>query len=59
MCPLSDRAMMGTPLSSIAKVDGDYRFPVSGNYLTFYRVRGGDVHIDRIHKAAADMNVTL
>ena len=42
---LRDRALIGTPLSSIADVDSDYRFLVSGNYMVFYRANG---NIDRV-----------
>lgn len=38
----------GALLASIANVDSDYRFIVSGNYLIFYRVSGMDVYVDRI-----------
>ena len=39
---------IGAPLSSIADTDADYRFLVTGSYMTFYRVHGNDVYIDRI-----------
>lgn len=45
---LKNHALLGAPLSSIASVPGDYRFLVTGNYLTFYRVSGSEVYIDRI-----------
>ena len=45
---LRDHALIGTPLSSIADVDSDYRFLASGNHMVFYRVNGNDVCIDRI-----------
>ncbi len=45
---LIDFAEMGTLLSSIANVESDYRFLVHGNYLTFYRVQGDDVYVDRV-----------
>lgn len=45
---LSDFAGIGAPLSSIADTDADYRFLVTGNYMTFYRVYGNDVYVDRI-----------
>lgn len=38
----------GTPLSSVADIESDYRFIVSGNYLVFYRAYGKDVYIDRV-----------
>lgn len=45
---LADFSGIGAPLSSIADTDADYRFLVTGNYMTFYRVHGHDVYIDRI-----------
>ena len=45
---LENYAEMGTPLSSIADVEIDYRFLVTGSYLTFYRVHGSDVYVDRV-----------
>ena len=39
---------LGPPLSSIADVESKYRFLVTGNYLSFYRIDGEDVSIDRI-----------
>ena len=45
---LKYHALIGTPLSSIADVDGDYRFLVSGNYMVFYRASGNDIYIDRV-----------
>lgn len=45
---LREHALIGTPLSSIADAEGDYRFLVTGNYITFYRVQGSDVYVDRI-----------
>ena len=41
-------AELGAPLSSIANVEEDYRFLVSGSYMIFYRVMGSDVYADRI-----------
>ena len=35
---LQNHAQAGTPLSSIADIESDYRFIVSGNYISFYRV---------------------
>ena len=52
--PLKNFVKMGTPLSSIADIGTDYRFLVSGNYLVFYRVQGGDVYIDRILYGRSD-----
>ncbi len=39
---------LGSPLASIADTDADYRYLVTGNYLTFYRAHGSDVFVDRI-----------
>lgn len=45
---LKEQAFSGTPLSSVADTESDYRFLVSGNYLVFYRAYGKDVYIDRV-----------
>lgn len=45
---------IGALLSSIAEVESDERFLVTGNYLTFYRVRGDTVFIDRILNGRCD-----
>ena len=45
---LENFSEMGALLASIANVDSDHRFLVSGNYLIFYRVSGMDVYVDRI-----------
>lgn len=45
---LENHAEMGTKLSSKADVESDYRFLVTGSYLTFYRVHGSDIYVDRI-----------
>ena len=45
---LEEFAELGAPLSSIVDIETDYRFLVSGNYLTFYRVDGKSVFIIRI-----------
>ncbi len=45
---LADFAETGALLSSIADVDSDYRFLVTGSYLTFYRVYGSDIYVDRV-----------
>ena len=51
---LQDHAQVGTPLSSIADIESDYRFIVSGNYISFYRACGNEVFIDRILYARRD-----
>ena len=45
---LADFPELGPPLSSIADVESTYRFLVSGSYLSFYRIDGNDVSIDRV-----------
>ena len=45
---LRKHSLIGTSLSSIADVESDYRFLVTGSYLTFYRVYGSDVYVDRV-----------
>lgn len=45
---LRTHAFAGPPLSSIADVESDYRFLVSGKYLVFYRAYGNTVYVDRI-----------
>lgn len=47
-------AKAGAPLSSVAGVESDYRFLVSGNYLSFYRTYGKEVYVDRILYARRD-----
>lgn len=41
-------AGLGPALSAIVDVKNDYRFLVTGNYLTFYRVSGAEIYIDRV-----------
>jgi len=45
---LWDFAEIGAPLSSITEFESDYRFLVCGKYIAFYRVKGIEVHIDRV-----------
>ena len=45
---LENFSEMGALLASVANVDSDHRFLVSGNYLIFYRVSGMNVYVDRI-----------
>lgn len=51
---LQNHAQAGALLSSIADVESDYRFIVSGNYISFYRAYGKNVYIDRILYAHRD-----
>ena len=41
-------AQAGAPLSSVTDIESDYRFIVSGNYISFYRAYGKEVYVDRI-----------
>lgn len=45
---LADFAETGAPLTSVADIESDYRFLVTGNYLTFYRVYENEVFVDRV-----------
>lgn len=45
---LEDFPELGALLSSVTKLESDYLFLVSGNYLVFYRVDFQNVYIDRI-----------
>lgn len=51
---LQNHAQAGASLSSIADIESDYRFIVSGNYVSFYRAYGCEVFIDRILYARRD-----
>ena len=39
---------LGAKLSSITDAETDYRYIVSGNYITFYRISQNDIYVDRI-----------
>lgn len=41
-------------LRTYAEVESDYRFIVSGNYISFYRAYGNEVYVDRILYARRD-----
>ena len=45
---LYDHALLGAPLSTVAEVESDYRFLVSGNYMVLYRANGNKIYIDRV-----------
>ncbi len=47
-------AQAGVPLSSVADIESDYRFIVSGNYISFYHTYGKEVYVDRILYARRD-----
>ena len=44
----------GAPLSSVTDIESEYRFIVSGNYISFYRVGDENIYIDRILYARRD-----
>lgn len=39
---------LGPPLDSIVDVKSDYRFLTTGKYLTFYRILGEEIRIERV-----------
>lgn len=39
---------LGANLSVITDTETDYRYIVSGNYMTFYRISQNDIYVDRI-----------
>lgn len=45
---LVDFPLSGAPLESIIDFSNDYRFVVSGNYISFYRYIDDTVFVDRI-----------
>lgn len=56
---LRTHAFADAPLSSVADVESDYRFLVSGNYLAFYRAYENTVYVDRILYGRRDYLRTL
>ena len=51
---LQTHAQAGAPLYSIVDIENNYRFITGGNYISFYRVCGSEVYIDRILYARRD-----
>ena len=51
---LQTHAQIGVPLSSVALIESDYRFIISGNCISFYRACGREIYIDRILYARRD-----
>lgn len=51
---LRNYAKVGAPLSSVMDIESDYRFIVSGSYISFYRAYGNEVYVDRILYARRD-----
>lgn len=47
-------AKAGAMLSSITDVESDYRYIVSGNYMSFYRIHENEIYVDRILYARRD-----
>lgn len=47
-------AQAGPALSSVTDVVSDYRYMVSGSYVSFYRTYGENVYVDRIIHARRD-----
>ena len=51
---LREHALLGALLSSVADIDSDYRYLISGSYMIFYRTADRHVFIDRILYARRD-----
>ena len=51
---LREYPLIGAPLRVAADVETDYRFLTTGNYLTFYRVCGENVYVERVLYARSD-----
>ena len=51
---LKDYPKLGLELSSKVKVNTDYRYLISGNYLVFYKIEGNYISIYRILHARRD-----
>ena len=51
---LVDFPLSGAPLASIIEFETDYRFIVSGSYMSFYRYIDDTVFIDRVLYARRD-----
>jgi plasmid stabilization system protein ParE len=45
---LKDSPEIGTPLSSVVDIETNYRFIVSGKYISFYRYEEPTCFVDRI-----------
>lgn len=39
---------LGARLSAITDTETDYRYLVTGNYMTFYRISADNIYVDRI-----------
>lgn len=40
--------LIGTPLSSVIKIETNYRYLVCGQYTAFYRYENDTVYVDRV-----------
>lgn len=45
---LEDFPNLGPSLDSIMDIKSDYRFLTTGRYLTFYRILGDEIRIERV-----------
>jgi toxin ParE1/3/4 len=45
---LVDFPLSGAPLENVIDIPNDYRFAVSGNYISFYRYIDDIVYVDRV-----------
>ena len=51
---LADFPLSGASLASVAEFETDYRFTVSGSYISFYRYINETVFVDRVLYARQD-----
>lgn len=51
---LANFPMSGSSLSSVMEFETDYRFVISGNYISFYRYINDTVFVDRVLYAKRD-----
>ena len=45
---LADFPLSGAPLENVIDIPNDYRFVVSGKYISFYRCLDDTVYVDRV-----------
>ena len=50
---------LGPPLDSIVDIKSDYRFLTTGKYLTFYRILGAEIRVERILYGSRDYSPYL
>ena len=51
---LEEFPLSGTSLEKVVGFETDYRFVISGNYISFYRYLGDTVFVDRVLYARRD-----